>query len=193
MNVAISEKRYRNKIHPHKFALMVACASIVMMFAALTSAYMVRHAQGNWLEFKLPSMFMYSTVVIFISSVTLQGAYFSFMREREKIYKGLLISTFVLGLAFLVLQYQGWLALFNIGVEFNGNPSGSFVYVISGLHAAHILAGIGVLFVALVHAFSLNNGVTKIRKRRLELSLIFWHFLGFLWIYLYLFFSLQQA
>ena len=121
------------------------------------------------------------------------GPYFSFMREREKIYKGLLISTCVLGLAFLVLQYQGWLALFNIGVEFNGNPSGSFVYVISGLHAAHILAGIGVLFVALVHAFSLNNGITKIRKRRLELSLIFWHFLGFLWIYLYLFFSLQQA
>ena len=193
MSVAISENRYRNKIHPHKFALMVACASIVMMFAALTSAYIVRHAQGNWLEFKLPSMFMYSTVVIFISSVTLQGAYFSFMREREKAYKGLLVSTFILGLTFLVLQYQGWLALFNIGVEFNGNPSGSFVYVISGLHAAHILAGIGVLFVAMVHAYSLKFGVTKIRKRRLELSLIFWHFLGFLWIYLYLFFSLQQA
>ena len=193
MNVALSDKRYRNKIHPHKFALMVACASIVMMFAALTSAYIVRHAQGNWLEFRLPDMFLYSTLVILLSSATLQGSYFAFTREKEAAYKGLLFTSFILGVSFLILQYQGWLALFNIGVEFNGNPSGSFVYVISGLHAAHILAGIGVLFVAMVHAFSLKFQITMIRKRRLELTLIFWHFLGFLWIYLYMFFQLQQA
>ncbi len=193
MNVSLTENRYRNKIHPHKFALMVACASIVMMFAALTSAYIVRQAQGNWLEFKLPNAFMYSTLAILLSSVTLQGSYFSFVKEKTQVYKSLLLVTFILGLTFLVLQFQGWLALFNIGVEFNGNPSGSFVYVISGLHAVHILAGLGVLFVALVHAFSLNSTVTKIRKRRLELSLIFWHFLGFLWIYLFSFFLLQQA
>jgi cytochrome c oxidase subunit III len=193
MNAALTENRYRNKIHPHKFALMVACASIIMMFAALTSAYIVRHAQGNWLEFKLPDVFMYSTLVILLSSVTLQGSYYSFLKEKEQTYKSLLGLTLLLGLSFLVLQYQGWLALFNIGVEFNGNPSGSFVYVISGLHAMHILAGIAVLFVALVHAYSLNFKVTKIRKRRLELSLIFWHFLGFLWVYLFLFIQLQQS
>lgn len=191
--MALTENSYRNKIHPHKFALMVSCASIVMMFAALTSAYIVRHAQGNWLEFKLPNMFLYSTLVILLSSVTLQGSYISFIKEKEQAYKGLLLATLILGLSFLVLQYQGWLALFNIGVEFNGNPSGSFVYVISGLHAMHILAGIAVLFVALVHAYSLNFKVTKIRKRRLELTLIFWHFIGFLWIYLFLFFQLQQV
>lgn len=193
MNVALTEKRYRNKIHPHKFALLVACASVVMMFAALTSAYIVRQAQGNWLEFKMPGMFLYSTVVILISSVTLQAAYFSFIKEKEQVYKGLLISTFILGISFLILQYQGWLALFDIGVEFNGNPSGSFVYVISGLHAAHVLGGIAVLFVALVHALSLKFKVTSVRKRRIELTLIFWHFLGFLWIYLFMFFQLQQS
>lgn len=193
MNVALTENRYRNKIHPHKFALMVACASIVMMFAALTSAYIVRQAQGNWLEFQLPGAFLYSTMIILLSSMTLQASYYSFLKEKGQVYKSLLIITFLLGLAFLVMQYQGWLALFNIGVEFNGNPSGSFVYVISGLHAMHILAGIAVLFVALVHAYSLKFQVTKIRKRRLELTLIFWHFLGFLWIYLFLFFSLQQT
>jgi len=193
MNVALSENRYRNKIHPHKFALMVACASIVMMFAALTSAYIVRQAQGNWLEFKLPDMFMYSTFVILLSSVTLHSAYFAFVKGKEQVYKSLLVVSFMLGVSFLILQYQGWMALFNIGVEFNGNPSGSFVYVISGLHAAHILAGIAVLFVALVHAFLLSFKVTKIRKRRFEITLIFWHFLGFLWIYLFMFFQLQQA
>ena len=193
MNVALAENKYRNKIHPHKFALMVACASMVMMFAALTSAYIVRQAQGNWLEFQLPVAFLFSTMVILLSSVTLQFAYFSFLKEKAATYKGLLGITFILGLAFLVLQYQGWLGLFDIGVEFNGNPSGSFVYVISGLHAMHILAGIAVLFVALVHAYSLKFQVTNVRKRRLELTLIFWHFLGFLWIYLFLFFQLQQS
>ncbi len=193
MNVALAENRYRNKIHPHKFALMVACASIVMMFAALTSAYIVRQAQGNWLEFQLPGAFLFSTLIILLSSATLQASYYSFVKEKEQVYKSLLTVSFFLGLAFLVMQYQGWLALFDIGVEFNGNPSGSFVYVISGLHAMHILGGIAVLFVALVHAFSLEFQVTKVRKRRLELTLIFWHFLGFLWIYLFMFFSLQQS
>ena len=100
MNVALTENRSRNKIHPHKFALMVACASIIMMFAALTSAYIVRHAQGNWLEFRLPNMFMYSTLVILLSSLTLQGSYFSFLKKKQKIYKGLLVLSFILGITF---------------------------------------------------------------------------------------------
>jgi cytochrome c oxidase subunit III len=192
MNVAYAEsRRYRNKIHPHKFALLVACASMVMMFAAFTSAYIVRHAQGNWLEFKLPDMFWISTLAIILSSVTLQASYYFFIKENNRPYKSLLLATFVLGLAFLALQYQGWQALTSIGVEFNGNPSGSFVYVISGIHAMHILAGIAVLFVALVHAYSLKFKVVPVRKLRLELTLIFWHFLGGLWVYLFLFFLFQ--
>ncbi len=192
MNVAYAEsRRYRNKIHPHKFALLVACASMVMMFAAFTSAYIVRHAQGNWLEFKLPDMFWISTLAIVLSSVTLQASYYFFINENSRSYRSLLLATFVLGLSFLALQYQGWLELSSIGVEFNGNPSGSFVYVISGIHAMHILAGIAVLFVALVHAYSLKFKVVPVRKLRLELTLIFWHFLGALWVYLFLFFLFQ--
>jgi len=107
----------RNKIHPKKFALLVACASIMMMFAALTSAYMVRKAGGNWLEFPMPSIFLVSTVVIVLSSITLHIAYISFKRGNEALYKGFLLGTFGLGIAFLILQYQGWLALSGIGIE----------------------------------------------------------------------------
>jgi cytochrome c oxidase subunit 3 len=79
-----------------------------------------------------------------------------------------------------------------IGIELTTNPSGSFVYVISGLHAAHILGGIGALVIALIHAFVLKYKVTEGRKLRFEMTLTYWHFVDVLWIYLLLFFTLQS-
>ena len=185
------ERRYHSKIHPQKFALWAGCASIVMLFAALTSAYIVRKGAGNWLEFKLPVQFFYNTLVIIISSITLQASYYFFKKGNAQLYRGLLVVSFLLGLVFLGMQYSGWLAMESIGVELAGNPSGSFVYVISGLHAAHLLGGIAAMIVALVHAFILKFKVTNQRKLRFELTLTYWHFMGILWIYLLLFFILQ--
>ncbi len=183
----MAEYRTNNKIHPKKFALYVACASIAMMFAALTSAYVVRMAAGNWLEFRMPQIFYVSTVAILVSSATLQGSYAAFRNKNQQLYRGLLVVTFILGITFLVLQYQGWLALQAIGVELTTNPSGSFVYTISGLHAAHIIGGLAVLAIALLHAFALPWPPNKGRKLRFELSLIYWHFVDLLWVYLLVF------
>ena len=192
MDITVPNQYRRNKIHPKKFALWVACASILMLFAAWTSAYIVRKASGNWLEFRLPDIFLVNTAVILLSSVTLQGSYTAFKKGKEQLYRGLLVATAVLGLAFLVLQYQGWLTLASIGVELTTNPSGSFVYVISGAHAAHILGGVAVLIIAMIHAFALPYKVTPARKLRFELTLTYWHFVDFLWVYLLLFFLLQS-
>lgn len=182
----------RSKIHPKKFALWVACASMMMLFAAFTSAYIVRQAAGNWLEFQLPNIFLINTAVILLSSVTLQIAYTAFKKERTSVYRLFLVITFILGLAFIALQYQGWLALTAIGVELTTNPSGSFVYVISGVHAAHILGGLAAILIAILHAFALKHKVTSARKLRFELTLIYWHFVDFLWVYLLIFFMLQS-
>ena len=130
--------------------------------------------------------------MILLSSVTLQASYTAFKRGKEQLYRSLLVITAVLGLAFLVLQYQGWLALASIGVELTTNPSGSFVYVISGAHAAHILGGVAVLIIAMIHAFALPYKVTPARKLRFELTLTYWHFVDFLWVYLLLFFLMQS-
>ncbi|MBV6655848.1 MAG: cytochrome c oxidase subunit 3 [Mameliella sp.] len=183
----------RSKIHPKKFALGVACASILMMFAAFTSAYIVRQAAGNWLEFRLPDIFYINTLVMLLSSVAIHGSYLAFKRGKTQAYRVLLVITLILGLAFLALQYQGWLALTSIGVELTTNPSGSFVYMISGVHAAHILGGIAALIVALIHAYALPHKVTAARKLRFEMTLIYWHFVDFLWVYLLVFFTLQQS
>ena len=190
MNATVATTDYRrSKIHPKKFALLTACASMMMMFAAFTSAYIVRQAAGNWLEFRLPDLFYLNTGVILLSSLSLQSSYAAFKRGNTRIYRLLLVASLVLGLVFVVLQYQGWQAMAAIGVELTTNPSGSFVYAISGVHAAHVLGGIAALILAILHAFILRHRVTPVRKLRFELTLIYWHFVDFLWVYLLLFFT----
>lgn len=196
MNVAVRTKRkqqYRNKIHPKKFALYAACASITMMFAAFTSAFIVRQAAGNWLEFQMPMMFYYSAAVIVMSSIAIHSAYYAFLNGSPKLYRGLLLLSFFLGMSFIMTQYWGWNALHAMGVELTGNPSGSFVYVISGLHVAHVLGGLAAIIVALLHAFLLDYKVTPARKLRFEMTWTYWHFVGLLWIYLLTFFVAQQG
>lgn len=182
----------RNKIHPQKFALLVSCASVVMLFAALTSAYVVRQAAGNWLEFPMPVWFLYSTFTLLASSFTLHLSYRSFLSGNVNAYKYLLLVTFILGIFFIFLQYKGWIALVSLGVELGTNPSGSFLYVLSGLHAAHILGGLAAIFVAILHAFILPYEVSPKRKLRFEMTQIYWHFVDILWIYLIVFLWLQQ-
>jgi cytochrome c oxidase subunit 3 len=193
MDLVVSEKRsLRNKIHPKKFALWVGCASITMMFAAFTSAYIVRQGAGNWLEFQLPSMFFVSAAVILLSSLSLHGAYYFFGKGNKRAYRGLLLGTFLLGLLFIVSQYLGWQEMVEIGVPLTTNPSGDFIYAISGVHAAHVLGGMAAIIVAIIHAFGLPFRVTATRKLRLEMTLTYWHFVDLLWIYLLVFFLLQQ-
>jgi cytochrome c oxidase subunit 3 len=192
MELTIQQNTGRNKIHPHKFAMWVACSSLLMMFAALTSAYIVRQSAGNWLEFQLPSVFIYSTVTIVLSSIVLHSSFIAFKKGNEGLYKSLLFLTFALGMAFLVFQYQGWTALKDSGVPLTLNPSGDFVYVISWVHAAHVIGGIAALTVAMIHAFALRFKVTTKRKVRFELTLTYWHFVDLLWVYLFLFLTFYR-
>src|SRR5690606_32451499 len=101
----------RKKIHPHKFALWVAMGSIAMMFAGLTSAYVVKQAAGNWRTYQLPMVFWVSTLVIILSSVTIALGLRAFRQRQMPRYKMLISLTLVLGLAFAGLQYLGFYQL----------------------------------------------------------------------------------
>lgn len=192
MNITYDRNIGRNKIHPYKFALWVGCATLTMMFAGLSSAYVVRQAGGNWLEFALPTVFQYSTIAILLSSVALHFSYASFKKEKEAMYKILLLTTFGLGILFFVFQYQGWVAMEEAGIPFTLHPAGDFVYAISWVHAAHVVGGIAILTVALIHAFGLKFKVTEKRKLRFQLSLTYWHFVDLLWVYLFFFLTLNR-
>ena len=186
MNISLTESN--NRFDSKKYGLWIALASITMMFVALTSAYIVRRSAGNWLEFKLPNMFFVSTVVILFSSVALELSYRSFLAGKEKVYRLWLTITAVLGILFCVAQYEGWQQLYNIGVPLDGNPAGSFIYAISGLHVAHVGGGIVALGMALYHAYALPYFVSDQRKNRFKMVLHYWHYVDILWIYLLLFF-----
>lgn len=184
-----------SRIHPKVFALWVGMCSIVMAFAGLTSAYIVRKGAGEWINYKLPDIFWISTIVIVLSSVTLQMAYSFFKKDNLKAHKIALGVSLGLGFLFLILQYAGWQNLADFGIRLQGNPSGAFLYVISGLHAAHILGGIVILFLfftkSLFKKDPVENLLREVNPNKMlghHLLLTYWHFIGILWVYLFVFF-----
>ena len=182
----------RNRIHPQSFALYASFASITMFFIAFTSAYIVKQASGNWLEFAMPSIFFYSTAILLISSASLHYSYSSFKKGKELSYKLCLVLSLILGVTFVTCQYVGWTQLYAEGVDLKRNLSGAFFYLITGMHAAHIVGGISAIIVAIIHAFTLKFNVTEKRKHRFSLVVHYWHFVDFLWIYLLTFLLLVK-
>lgn len=187
MSIERTETNNNTRLDPKLFALWIAMCSIVMMFGAFTSAYMVKQAAGNWLDFSPPSIFYISTAAIVLSSVTIHLSYNGYVKGNEKAYKGFLVATAVLGVLFVILQVLGWNQLFANGVDLKGNVSGSFFYLITAAHAAHVIGGIVALVVALIYAFALKYKITTRRKNRFRLVAHYWHFVDALWIYLLLF------
>ncbi|CAN5263236.1 cytochrome c oxidase subunit 3 [soil metagenome] len=181
----------QGRIHPHKFLLWVAMGSIVMMFAGLTSAYIVRSNQANWLQFDLPGIFGYSTAVIVISSATMHFAVKAFKAREMQRYRRLISLTALLGVVFGVLQFFGFSYLSNHGVQLlwqGSNPAASFLAIITGLHILHVLGGIVAIIVFVLRAYSSRYKSYNIIP--VEVVSTYWHFVDILWIYLFIFFSL---
>lgn len=176
-----------------KFNLWLGMIGMFMMFAALSSGFIVYTAGGvdKGIKTLLPDAFIYSTLLIILSSVTMQLAYAAARKTQFNRQKLLLAVTLVLGLGFFAVQLYAWGVLTSRGVVFvNNNASQSFIYVFTGMHLAHILAGIIVLVRALVGRISGVNQVSNVF--RMDLAALFWHFLGILWIYIYVFLLLNQ-
>ncbi|TAF54618.1 MAG: heme-copper oxidase subunit III [Sphingobacteriia bacterium] len=177
------------RIHPHKFTLWVALGSIIMMFAAMTSAYIVKKNQSSWLEFELPLVFWYSTGVILLSSVTMHLSQKAFKAREMVRYRSLLTTTALLGLIFLVLQYVGFADLQARQIALVGNKSNSaasFLFVITALHMVHVLGGVVALAVIFGRAFSSRQ--KNYSSMPLDLVGTYWHFVDALWVYLFVFF-----
>ena len=176
------------RIHPHKFTMWVAIGSIVMMFAGLTSAFIVKSNQTNWVTVTIPKMFWISTAAIIISSITLQMALRSFKQRGMNQYRMLIGLTLLLGILFIVLQWMGFQQLWEQKITFKGSGAGQFLYVIFGLHALHIIGGLIALIIMFIKAFV---GKTKLYSSvPVEVMATYWHFVDFLWLYLLIFFLL---
>lgn len=184
--MTIVSTQQRNKIHPHKFALWVAIAAIIMMFAGLTSAYIVKSGQPGWEGVRTPKVFWYSTAVLMVSSITIQAALRSFKQRAMSQFRTLFLITTLLGIAFVWLQWTGFNYLWSHGVHFEGAGAGQFLYIIFGLHALHVLGGIVALVII---SFKQFFGKTKSYNAvPIEVMSTYWHFVDVLWIYLLIFF-----
>ncbi len=168
--------------------LLVGVVSIVMFFAALTSAYIVSFNAGGWVLFNIPSVFYTSTAIILLSSLTLICAQISINKENQTMLLIGLVFTLLLGIAFTFSQFSGWNQLVEQEIFFSGkksNAAGSFFYTITFMHLAHLLFGLAALVITSIKA-SLKK-YSKANHLGVQLVSLYWHFLTILWVFLLLF------
>ncbi len=185
MTSEITINRNTRSINPQKFAMWLFLVSVTMIFVSLSSAYIVKKSFGEWVYVDFPDLFKYTTVLIVLSSISMHFAYISSKRNNIGNVKIGLVVTGLLAIAFVAGQWMAWGELVKGGFHFVGNPASSFVYIFTGLHIVH-LAG-ALIFLGIVLAQSFNYKVHSKSMLRIEMCTTFWHFLGGLWLYLYLF------
>jgi cytochrome c oxidase subunit 3 len=189
MEMTLQEQNER-KAQSYKLILWFAMVSMVMMFAGLTSAYVVSTSRADWLkDFQMPSAFFMSTAVIILSSVTFLLARKSIQKNNRQLTSTWLIATLVLSSVFVILQFVGFNQIIAMGYFFTGSESTittSFLYIVAILHMAHLFGGLIALLIIIYNHFKLKYNATQ--TLGIELGEMFWHFLGILWILLFLFF-----
>ncbi len=167
-----------------QLGLWALLATLSMLFAGFTSAYLVRRAGSDWQPISMPPILWFNTGLLLSSSITMELARTSMKRWRLEAFKGWLLMTTLLGLTFLGGQLFAWRQLAAHGVYLPTNPHSSFFYMLTGTHAMHLLGGIGALLYALSRAW--RSFWTPHEATRLDLCATYWHFVDGLWLYLFL-------
>jgi cytochrome c oxidase subunit III len=183
-------------IHPQYIILILVIASISALFLGFTGAYIYNRIQQGILPINLPNLFYFNSLLIIASSLTLIYAQKRYEDDDTKMFKVAIWMTLILTIAFLIMQVEAWQQLKSANIGLTSSTLASYMYLISGLHFLHLVAGIPFLayFIFLAHK-RMRDPITVLmyftdpdRKRALNLLNIYWHFLDGLWIYLVVFF-----
>jgi cytochrome c oxidase subunit 3 len=186
----VEEAKRPLSMNPKKFALWLFMMSVIMLFGAWTSAYLVKRADAGWAEIVLPDIFWINTGIVLLSSVTMIVAYFAAKRDKIKWLKFSLAATMILGISFLVGQYYAYVEMVSLKEHFTGsNVSHSFLWILPAVHGLHIVSGLIFLVVVLIGAFRFR--IHSKNMNQLEMCATYWHFLGGLWLYLFVFLLLN--
>ncbi len=189
-NITLEEEQQIKKGKTYKMLLIFGMISVLMVFAGLTSAYVVSKSRPDWLnDFQLPSAFLYSTIILIISSITLHLALKSIRNNNRNKTTLLLWATLLLGVLFVALQFVGFGQVINEGYFFTGSESTittSFLYIVVIVHLAHLLGGFISLLVVIYNHY--KQRYNSKQTLGIELCAMYWHFMDFIWVYLFLFF-----
>lgn len=174
---ARAERRQINRL-----GLLVGLGAITMLFAAFTSAYLVRSGGADWVAIPLPAVLWMGTGLLALSSGTLELARRAFAAGNAVGFRSWSALTAALGTGFLAGQFASWRALNEAGLYLQSNPKSSFFFVLTGVHAVHLAAGV----VALLALFGLAAAGRLVpgKSDAPTLTAIYWHFVGGVWLYL---------
>lgn len=185
----LRDNPFTRRREPFGFMLWLGVIGSSLLFSTIFVVYLVRMHNENGHIMALPDMFWLSTLVILFSSITLHEANLAFTQERFLHYRVFLGTTLMLGITFILLQVSGWLQMIEGGAFIGSNNSIAFIYLLTGLHLIHILAGI--IYLSLLFSKAVKNrtyvdsfvySVNPPNKLRLKLMTRYWHFVGGLWL-----------
>ncbi|MBA0882837.1 cytochrome c oxidase subunit 3 [Flavobacterium undicola] len=173
----------------YKLILLFAMVSMTMMFAGLTSAFVVSKSRVDWLkDFQLPTAFYISTIVIIGCSVTFHLAKKAIQKDNKSLTTSLLLTTLALGVLFVILQFVGFGQIVESGYYFTGAESSittTFLYIVTLMHLLHLAGGLISLLIIIYNHFKQKYNSSQ--TLGIELGAMYWHFLDFLWVYLFVF------
>lgn len=173
----------------YRIGMWVGLASILMLFIALTSAYIVRGVpalsggDSDWIPLEMPRVLWLTTGVLLLSSLSIELARRALKRNEYAGFKRWIALTTLFGVAFLVGQLMAWQQLTAQGVYINSHPHSSFFYLLTSLHGVHLLGGVIALGYVTVAALRMRIGFR--RRTAVDVTAIYWHFMDGLWIYLF--------
>lgn len=179
---------FQSSANRYRIGMWVGLASILMMFTALSSAYIVRAASSSdWQPLTMPRILLLSTALILVSSVTLETARRKLKDAATRAYKPWLLLTMLLGLGFLGSQFLAWRELVRQGVYVASNPHSSFFYLLTATHGVHLLGGLTALAYLSIRSRASQDNQLALTKAQAgaDAVTLYWHFMDFLWIYLF--------
>ncbi len=184
-----TEEHQSRTARSYKLLLLFAMVSMTMMFAGLTSAFIVSKPRADWLkDFQLPTAFYFSTTVIILCSVTFHLAKKAIQKDNQSATTTFLLATLSLGILFVILQFLGFSQIVANGYYFTGTESSittTFLYLVTVVHLAH-LAG-GLISLSIIIFNQLKHKYNSTQAIGIELGAMYWHFLDGLWVFLFLF------
>ncbi len=194
-----SERPRSMTLHPYNIFLTLTLVGITVLFLAFSAAYIYSRIQGKTPPVKVPFLFVLNTLILLGSSYTINMAKNAYKTDDTEGYQKALIYTIILSVFFMLMQGIGWKMLIDQNVSIQSSNAAGYLYVISGMHFAHVIAGLPFLLLFLytakkqmVEPVSVLVYFSDPEKRlKLRLLTIYWHFLDILWIYLIVFFYLN--
>lgn len=199
-----AEKRYSEyesfAFHPYNVLLMLLLLGLSILFLALTISFVYTRIEKGMPPLQLPPIFLWNTLILLASSGTMVWAKKAYLADKTNRYQQALMATMVLSIIFMIAQFIGWSSLFQQKIFINTDNSASYLYVISGLHFAHVIGGLPFLGMFLFKARKQMKEPVSVlvyfsdpeKRLKLRLLTIYWHFLDALWIYLIIFFYVNS-